>query len=61
MFLNFFFQLKTALGAYYDVMSSSEDLPLFEIINESSHVGINSVIPEQSFIKAWRFRNIGNY
>ena len=50
---------KTALGAYYDVMSSSDNLPLFEILEESTHVGSNSVQPHQTFIKIWRFRNIG--
>jgi len=51
--------LQTALGAYYDVMSSSEDLPLFEVTDESCHIRESSIRPGQSFIKTWRLRNIG--
>jgi len=51
--------LQTALGAYYDVMSSNESLPLFEVIQETQHTEEFSVQPSQSFLKSWRFRNIG--
>jgi len=40
-------------------MSSSEMLPIFEVLNESSHIGESTVLPNQSFIKVWRIRNIG--
>lgn len=52
--------LQTALGAYYDVTSSSDSLPLFQVIEESIHIDENTVQPTQTFVKSWRLRNIGD-
>merc|ERR1712080_119932 len=51
--------LQTALGAYYDIMSSSERLPSVELVDETQHINEFSVQPNQSFLKMWRLKNTG--